>query len=210
MRTASTAHRLMASSLSLMLVACSATRPLTPAPVGHEALPGYVLVIEERPDGDVTHAWKPASGFDVSKYQHRARSPGVDGPIRLAASTRDCHAEYVQCMKECLKAPLPSHLRHVPRGSARHEQICNQKCMPPYLDCSRLQEIEAKRFTAIEPAIDWVKQNRKEILVGTVLIVAGVAFIVVSAGAGVVVLAPALLMVSTDAPSLPALAEESP
>jgi hypothetical protein len=82
--------------------------------------------------------------------------------------------------------------------------------MPPYLDCSRLQELEAKRFTAIEPAIDWVKQNRKEILVGTVLIVAGVAFIVVSAGAGVVVLAPALLMVSTDAPSPPALAEESP
>jgi hypothetical protein len=82
--------------------------------------------------------------------------------------------------------------------------------MPPYLDCSRLQELEAKRFTAIEPAIDWVKRHRKEILVGTVVIIAGVAFIVVSAGAGALVLAPTLLMVSTDAPSPPALAEESP
>lgn len=113
-------------------------------------------------------------------------------------------------MKECLKAPLPSHLRHVPRKSDRHEEICNKKCMPPYLDCCRLQEFEAKRFTAIDPAVDWVKRNRKELLVGTVVIVAGVVLIVVSAGAGALVLAPTLLLVSSDADSPRSLAEVSP
>lgn len=77
-------------------------------------------------------------------------------------------------------------------------------------DCCRLQELEAKRFTAIEPALDWVKQNRKELLVGTVVIVAGVAFIVVSAGAGVLVLAPTLLLVSAEPHSPPSLAKMSP
>jgi hypothetical protein len=82
--------------------------------------------------------------------------------------------------------------------------------MPPYFDCCRLQELEAKRFTAIDPAVDWVKRNRKELLVGTVVIVAGVVLIVVSAGAGVRVLAPTLLLVSSDADSPRSLAEVSP
>lgn len=82
--------------------------------------------------------------------------------------------------------------------------------MQPYLDCCRLQELETKRFTALDPAIDWVKRNRKDILVGTVVIVAGVAFVVVSAGAGILILAPALLLVSSDLDSPPSIAEESP
>ena len=210
MRTASASHRLMALSLSLMLVSCSATRPPIPDPIGPGALSRYVLVIEERPDGEVIHAWKPASGFDMTKYQYRVSSRRVDGPLRLAASARDCHAEYLQCVKDCLEAPLPSHLRHVPRRSRQHERLCNERCMQPYLDCCRLQELEAKRFTALDPAIDWVKRNRKDILVGTVVIVAGVVFVVVSAGAGILVLAPALLLVSSDLDSPPSIAEESP
>lgn len=210
MRPASASHRLMALSLSLMLVSCSAIRPPIPDPIGPEALSRYVLVIEERPDGEVIHAWKPASGFDMAKYQYRAGPQRVDGPIRLAASTRDCHAEYEQCMKECLEAPLPSHLSHVPLKGARREELCNKKCMQPYLDCCRLQELEAKRFTAIDPAIDWLKRNHKKILVGTVVIVAGVAFVVVSAGAGILVLTPTLLLVSSDPHFPPSVAEESP
>ena len=197
----------MASSLSLILVSCSAARSSVPA--APERLSRYALIIEELPHGQVTHAWKPASDFDVSRLAYRTRPQRVTGPLRLA-STRDCHAEYMQCMKECLKSPLPSHLRHVPCGSARHEQLCNEKCMPPYLDCCRLQELEAKKFSTMDPAIDWLKRNRKEILVGTVVVVAGVAFIVVSAGAGVLVLAPALLMTSSDQASEPPLTEVSP
>jgi len=48
--------------------------------------------------------------------------------------------------------------------------------------------------TAADDAIEWLKRNRKELLVGTIVIIAGVAFVTLSAGAGVVVLAPVVLV----------------
>jgi len=46
------------------------------------------------------------------------------------------------------------------------------------------------QFMGMNDAIDWLKRHRKELLVGTVIVAAGVALVVVSSGAGVVVLAP--------------------
>ncbi|HEX5751248.1 MAG TPA: hypothetical protein VFZ09_33805 [Archangium sp.] len=46
----------------------------------------------------------------------------------------------------------------------------------------------------MDEAIDWLKRHRQELLVGTIVTAAGVTFIVVSAGAGVLVLAPLVLM----------------
>jgi hypothetical protein len=41
---------------------------------------------------------------------------------------------------------------------------------------------------------DWLKRHHQSILVGSVVVIAGVAFVAVSAGAGLVVLAPAVLL----------------
>ncbi|KFE71875.1 hypothetical protein DB31_0136 [Hyalangium minutum] len=46
--------------------------------------------------------------------------------------------------------------------------------------------------------IDWLKRHRKEVLVGSVITVAGIAFVVISAGAGLLVLAPVVLMTSSE------------
>ncbi|AKJ04313.1 Hypothetical protein AA314_05939 [Archangium gephyra] len=46
------------------------------------------------------------------------------------------------------------------------------------------------QFMGMNDAINWLKRHRKELLVGTVIVAAGVALVVVSSGAGVVVLAP--------------------
>ncbi|WNG63064.1 hypothetical protein F0U59_42895 [Archangium gephyra] len=54
------------------------------------------------------------------------------------------------------------------------------------------------RFSAIEGAVGWLKEHRTELLVGTVAVISGVTFVVVSAGAGLVVLAPLVLMTSAD------------
>ncbi|MCY1072869.1 hypothetical protein [Archangium lansingense] len=43
-------------------------------------------------------------------------------------------------------------------------------------------------------AVKWLKQNRKELLVGTLVVIAGVTFVTLSAGAGVVILAPVVLV----------------
>jgi hypothetical protein len=79
--------------------------------------------------------------------------------------------------------------------------ICREKCRPAYLDCCRLRESSGAgtlrvRFPSVDGAVDWLKRNHREVLVGTVVIVAGVAFVVVVAGSGgaALILAPAVLL----------------
>ena len=103
-------------------------------------------------------------------------------------------------MRECMSRPLPRGFGHITsggRGKGGKEEYCNRRCMQPYLDCSKLQELRPQEFTAIDNAVDGLKRHRKSILVGSVVVIAGVVFVVVSAGAGLLVLAPAVLVAST-------------
>jgi uncharacterized membrane protein len=59
-----------------------------------------------------------------------------------------------------------------------------------------LQELQPQEFTAMDGAVDWLKRNHKAVLVGSLIVIAGVVFVVVSAGAGLVILAPAALVAS--------------
>ncbi len=58
-------------------------------------------------------------------------------------------------------------------------------------------EEDAAEFDAIEPAVDWIKNHREEILVGTVIVIAGVAFTVVVAASagGALILVPVVFLV---------------
>lgn len=62
----------------------------------------------------------------------------------------------------------------------------------------------------MDGAVDWLKRNHKTLLVGSVVMIAGVVFITVSAGAGVVILAPIALVASPAVPAEPYLAGVSP
>ncbi len=53
----------------------------------------------------------------------------------------------------------------------------------------------------MDSAVDWLKRHQMAVLAGSIIAIAGVTFVVVSAGAGVVVLAPVVLMVSAEASS---------
>jgi hypothetical protein len=59
-----TPARLIASTLSVLLVSCGTTRS-TIAPIAEE-LTRYVLVLEESPGGQVTEHWRHAEEFDLS------------------------------------------------------------------------------------------------------------------------------------------------
>ncbi|MFY0524168.1 hypothetical protein ACN28I_13680 [Archangium gephyra] len=76
MSTRTLARKLTAASLGLLLVSCSVTQPIVAAqgPTGLHDLARYVLIIQELPDGRVTHDWKPLKYFDLTKFQYaRAR-----------------------------------------------------------------------------------------------------------------------------------------
>ena len=68
----------------------------------------------------------------------------------------------------------------------------------PYGDRARtkrdqaLPDIEAQplAFPDMVKAKEWLKRHEKEVLVGSIILVAGAAFMVSTAGAGVVVLVP--------------------
>ena len=66
--------------------------------------------------------------------------------------------------------------------------------------------------SSVDKAVDWLKRHREEILVGTVIVIAGVAFTVIIVGSGgtALVLVPAVLLVSSAGPSMPYAAEDEP
>jgi len=66
------------------------------------------------------------------------------------------------------------------------------------MECLELQRARALEFHAVEDAVEWLKRHRTELVVGSIVVIAGVAFITLSAGAGVVILVPVILVASGD------------
>ncbi|HZH14384.1 MAG TPA: hypothetical protein VE057_08515 [Archangium sp.] len=213
MEQLSVPHRLMAATLCLLLVSCSAARyPASHGPANPKDLSRYVLVIEEAHGGQVKHSWRPISDFDLSRYSpYRAGNGLTGGHIVHAAWTRDCDEEFDQCQKMCLGSLKGTNWTHATKWSK--EKMCRDKCFPAYRDCCDLRDLataEAVEFTALGGAVDWLKQNREKLLVGAAIVIAGVAFVVIATGSGGLILAPALLFASHDIPAAPQLAVSQP
>ncbi|RKG99232.1 hypothetical protein D7X74_39595 [Corallococcus sp. CA047B] len=180
--------RITATLMCLLLSACGTARGAV-APVPEE-LPRLVLLLRESPDGSFTQEWRPAEASELARYVKADEGRRI---VRTARSVRDCDAEHLECMRECLSRPLPRGYGHAsnPRGKADY---CNNRCRQPYLDCAELEKLRPQKLSSIEEVSDWVSRHRESLLVGSVVVIAGVVFVVVSAGAGLVVLAPALLL----------------
>ncbi|RYZ42231.1 MAG: hypothetical protein EOO71_08815 [Myxococcaceae bacterium] len=65
-------------------------------------------------------------------------------------------------------------------------------------------------MSSVTEASGWASRHRESLLLGSVVVIAGVVFVIVSAGAGLIVLAPALLLTSTEGDFAPSLAEVLP
>ncbi|WP_395843181.1 hypothetical protein [Cystobacter fuscus] len=202
----------VAAALSTLLVSCSATRYTVPADA--EELSRLVLVIEEAPDGRVNHSWLPAGSFDLERYRDRPDAEGRAGRIVLVANQQiDCYAQYLECYQQCRQTPVPPDFNQYiydfgPR--AGHDRYCSDKCMPQYTECLKAQGNRAQVFTKVDHAVDWLKSNHESVLVGSMVVIAGVVFVTVSAGAGVVILAPLLVVTSSETPVTSHIAAASP
>jgi hypothetical protein len=85
-----------------------------------------------------------------------------------------------------------------PRKRGGKSEFCRGECQQAYDDCVELERLRPQEFSAVDGAVDWLKRHRNGILVGSVIVIAGVTFVVVSAGVGLLVLAPVVLMTSAD------------
>jgi len=63
------------------------------------------------------------------------------------------------------------------------------------MECEKANEKKAKElnFPRVDDAIEWIRNHKAEVALGTVVIIAGVAFIVTTGGAGALILAPLAL-----------------
>ncbi len=192
-------------SLAVILVSCGTTRSSTVGPTGPENLARYALIITPRSDGQVTHEWVPLEDFEVEKLQ-LAMSPLRINRDIVRVSTVDseleeyCEGRRLQCEQDCLTSSRPFlvdwrkyiDIKVEPWRIARY-WWCPRNCREGKEDCTKKRgkwyEEYAPRFQSIPPAIDWLKEHRTELLVGTVVVIAGVAFTVVVVGSGGVALA---------------------
>lgn len=165
------------------------------------------------PDGTATHAWQRAEEFDLAQYQHLAANH--DEPRRIALTAkrqRDCDEENRDCINKCMDRPLPRGYGHITSNGklGGKEKYCNDQCWQPYRDCIELEKLKPQEFTTIDNAIDWLKHHHETISVGSAVTIAGITFIVVSVTAGMVLLAPVLLLAGTGTQTEPFMARVSP
>jgi hypothetical protein len=63
------------------------------------------------------------------------------------------------------------------------------------MECEKANEKKAKelKFSRVDDAIEWIREHKAEVALGTVVIIAGVAFVVTTGGTGALILAPLAL-----------------
>ncbi|WP_235216716.1 hypothetical protein [Archangium violaceum] len=216
-------RKLAASSLGLLLVSCTVTKPVTTArsPTGPHDLGRFVLVLQETPDGRVTHDWRPLGDFDLKQYQYQSETVGIGSVIKRTSAPKNddlidsaCFEVWEHCMARCNESPLPPHAEHYIASyrstRAALKAYCTDECRKESDNCRRRlkrQAAEVLEFRATGEAVDWLKRHKEEIAVGATVIITGVVFYVVMSSGGILILAPAFLLTSPNAPAAPHLAE---
>jgi hypothetical protein len=127
-------------------------------------------------------------------------SSGVGSALGTGGSGYDCDDELNKCFNECWESsrqPYP-HVEH----NEWYYEYCTRECRKAYMDCVQEKEEEdaerVKRrppleFSSLDKARDWIREHKAEVAFGTVVIVAGTAFIIATGGTGALILAPLAL-----------------
>ena len=106
---------------------------------------------------------------------------------------RNCDEEHATCFDECWRAnPLP--WPHTKRDGW-YREYCTRECRKQYMECEKHNEQKARelKFSRVEDAIEWIRSHQAEVALGTVVVIAGVAFVITTGGAGALILAPLAL-----------------
>lgn len=182
---------LWAVALALSLTSCVSTHH-APSPSEAE-ISDFVLVIGEAPDGQAIHSWRRADEVGLSGY---ALPPSTGAIVLVSRRLRDCDQEQIACVRDCMKRRRPSHESHINRNNGNKYGFCQTKCLMEYQQCLEVEKARSLQFSTGNDAVEWLKRNRKDLLAGTIVVIAGVAFVSLSAGPGFFILAPIVFVAS--------------
>ncbi|MDC0714353.1 hypothetical protein POL68_38215 [Stigmatella sp. ncwal1] len=107
--------------------------------------------------------------------------------VYTSGGGRDCDKEHIECFRRCWNTQPPYPIT---RGDKGHDKYCARTCREAYMECLKDIEAQPLAFSDMVKAKDWLKRHEKEVLVGSIVLVAGAAFMVSTVGAGVLVLVP--------------------
>jgi hypothetical protein len=114
------------------------------------------------------------------------------------AGGHDCQKQHEECVELCWKKknwPYP----HNKKQSGWYHERCEHDCNEEFKKCEEEQEEIARerekrlKFSRMDEAIDWLRNHKAEVALGTVVIVAGVAFVLTTGGSGALLLTPLAL-----------------
>lgn len=114
-------------------------------------------------------------------------SPRAFDIVLAAGTSRDCDAEHLKCFDDCWNSPPPDPIE---RGNKGHYKHCTSLCLKQYMECCKSQELRPRTFPDMTTARDWLNSHKAQVLVGSIVVVAGAAFIVSVGAAGALVLLP--------------------
>ncbi|WP_233166619.1 hypothetical protein [Archangium sp. Cb G35] len=169
-----------------------------------------MLLLQKSSSGHITHQWRTIDEFDFSRFTLQPHAERTCGRIVLAAAhQRDCHAEFTDCIDTCMDRPLSEDYAHITSAGAKRTH-CTKGCWQPYRDCEDLKNLRPQEFSATTQAIDWLKRNRDEALVGSIVVVAGVAFLVAFPPGALIALVPVAALASSEVACDPYITAEAP
>jgi hypothetical protein len=110
-----------------------------------------------------------------------------------------CNEMEKQCFAKCWRRKPKE--QSIPKGKGMHHEYCTGMCRKVFDDCYKeLEERERQEsqkkelhFPTMAAAIDWIREHKTEVAVGTVVVVAGVIaapYVLAIAAGGTLVLAP--------------------
>jgi hypothetical protein len=146
-------------------------------------------------DVGCAHAQRPESRIYVVSEDME----GVGAALGSGGAGDDvCQKELEMCMKSCWEKhqwPYPHNKQQAGWYYKRCTADCNRKfkeCEEEYEEAAR-ERAKKIEFSRMGEALEWLRGHKAEVALGTVVIVAGVAFILTTGGSGALILAPLAL-----------------
>ena len=160
------------STLSIFIVACGSTQPA----LREQSLGAH--------SSFAATSGQEELASDTSAHSAEAGSSDI---VFVSQDTSDCDAAHIECFRSCWTKKPPRPYEYQKRD---HYRYCETKCFKEYMACLKRQGLHLREFTTMDRAMDWLRHYKKEILIGTLVVVAGATFIVVTGGAGALILVP--------------------
>lgn len=146
-----------------------------------------------------THTQQPERKIYVISEDASGVGSDVESGTGGSGAESYCNELQKQCFRACWNRK-PS-ISSIKKGSGMHHEQCTKVCREEFMRCNQEQE-ELERqdsqkkelhFPTMDAALEWLKEHKTEVAVGTVVVVAGVVaapYVVAIAAGGALVLAP--------------------